>query len=240
MSKREILLTHRWGQALVEKQTRGTKTRVVKDYSKCGFPGTLLYGRLLPKREFRALCTIPPRRGIPNDARLESPYIISYAFLEGITLREAEGTIPLSQTFFTELWSLMSHMHQHGFVHLDLGNRGNVLILDDGAPAIIDFASCTSTRFLPGWLRRALEKRDKLGLLKLWHRHAPDTVPPTLAHYYAKHYKKNLATPSRFYRATRHCLDSNQTHGECARVRRIWIFATLTMSIAATLGLISR
>lgn len=240
MSKRDILFRHRWGQALVEKDTSGTEASVIKDYSKCGFPGALIYGMLIPRREFRALRTLPQRRGIPNHARLESPYIISYAYLEGITLRESEGNIPCPKVFFTELWHLMVHLHKHGFVHLDLGNRGNVLVLDDGKPAIIDFVCCTSTRHFPERLRQALEKRDKLGLLKLWHRYAPDTVPPTLAHYFTRHYRKNLATPSRFYRVTRHCLDSNWAHGECGRVRRIWIVISLALSIAATIGVMSR
>ncbi len=164
MATRERLYRHRWGQALVEKEVLAAGARVLKDYGKCGFPGTLICGRLLPKREYRAL----------------------------------------------------------------------------RSPAIIDFASCTATRHFPKWLRQALEKRDRLGLLKLWHRYAPETVPPVLTDYFNRYYHKNLATPTRLYRETRRCLDPRGLYGECGRVRRVWIAISVAVSIAATIGLVIR
>ena len=240
MATRERLYRHRWGQALVEQEVLAVGKRVVKDYGKCGFPGTLIYGRLLPKREYRALRSLAVLKGIPQQARLEPPHTVSYQYIEGSTLRQFGGDAPLPRPFFTELEDLMVRMHRHGFVHLDLGNRGNILVRDDGSPAIIDFASCTPTRHFPRWLRRALEKRDRLGLLKLWHRYAPETMPPVLTDYFNRYYHKNLATPTRLYRETRRCLDPRGLHGQCARVRRIWIAISVAVSIAATIGLVIR
>jgi RIO-like serine/threonine protein kinase len=240
MLKRQILDKHRWGQALVEKEIRTDGARVIKDYGKCGFPGALVYGTIIPRREYRALRNLSSHEGIPQKPRLESPHIVSYDYLKGVPLRESDESTPLSRSFFTRLWELVTHIHLNGFVHLDLGNRGNILILDNGSPAIIDFASCTSTRHFPNKLRQTLERRDKLGVLKLWHRYAPETVPPTLNRYFTRYYHKNLATPGRLYKETRHCLHSHWSSSECGRVRRIWIIISLALSLAATVGALSR
>lgn len=240
MATKEHLYWHRWGQALVEKEVHPAGARVVKDYGKCGFPGTLIYGRLLPKREYSALSSLAGLNGIPQNARLGSPNTISYDFIAGVPLRQFDEKRPLPQSFFIKLWELTVRMHRKGFVHLDLGNRGNILVRDDGSPAIIDFASCTSTRHFPKWLRQALEKRDRLGLLKLWHRYSPQTAPPVLTDYFTRHYHKNLATPTRFHRETRRCIDPRKLHGQCQQVHRIWIAISVAISIAATIGLVIR
>ena len=240
MVSRERLFQHRWGQALVERESSPTGTRVVKDYGKCGFPGTLIYGRLLPAREYRALRSLAILKGIPEQARRENPYTISYCYVEGLPLRLYGRDEPLPRGFFNDLWELTASIHRHDFVHLDLGNHGNILVRDTGDPAIIDFASCTSTRRLPGWLREALEKRDKLGVLKLWRRYSLETMPPVLADYLNHHYHKNLATPTRLYRETRRCLGRTRLTAECGRVRRIWIAITVALSIAATIALVVR
>lgn len=234
---RERLYKHRWGQALVEKEVHPAGARVVKDYSKCGFPGALIYGRLLPKREYHALRSLAVLKGIPQQVRFENPHSISYHYIEGLPLRQFDGNTPLPRTFFKDLWELTANIHRHGFVHLDLGNRGNILVRDDASPAIIDFASCTSTRQFPGWLRRALEKRDRIGLVKLWHRYSPETMPPVLADYFNRHYHRHLATPTRLYRETRRCLESRGLQGECGRVRRAWVAISVAISIAAAIGL---
>lgn len=240
MATKERLFRHRWGQALVEKEMQPDGARVVKDYGKCGFPGTLIYGRLLPKREYFALSSLAGLNGIPQQARLDTSNTISYDFIAGVPLRQFDNRKLLPQPFFIELWELTDYMHRNGFVHLDLGNRGNILVRDDGSPAIIDFASCTSTRHFPDWLRHALEKRDRLGLLKLWHRYSPETAPPMLTEYFNRYYQKNLATPTRLYRESRRCLDPQKLHGQCHRVRRIWIAISVVISVAATIGLVGR
>ncbi|RMJ05771.1 serine/threonine protein kinase [Marinobacter litoralis] len=236
MTTRERLYRLRWGQALVEKETHPAGARVIKDYSKCGFPGALIYGRLVPKREYHALHSLSGLEGIPEHARLQNPYTISYRYIEGLPLRQAGGKSPLPRTFFTDLWELAGEIHRRGFVHLDLGNSGNILVRDDASPAIIDFASCTSTRHFPRRLRRALEKRDRLGLLKLRLRYSPETMPPVMADYFNRHYHKHLATPTKLYKETRRCLNSRGLQGECGRVRRIWIIICVAVSIATAIG----
>tara|TARA_R110000823_G_scaffold282538_2_gene400758 strand:- start:7960 stop:8607 length:648 start_codon:yes stop_codon:yes gene_type:complete len=209
---------------------------VIKDYSKCGFPGALIYGRLVPKREYHSLHSLSGLEGIPQQAKLKNAHTISYRYIEGLPLRQAGGNSPLPRAFFSDLWKLSGDIHRQGFVHLDLGNSGNILVRDDASPAIIDFASCTSTRHLPGWLRRALEKRDRLGLLKLWHRYSPETMSPVMADYFRRHYHRHLGTPSRLYKETRRCVLSRGSRGECGRVRRIWLVICVAVSIAAAIG----
>lgn len=240
MATRQRLYKHRWGQALVEKEIQPAGARVVKNYGKCGFPGTLIYGRVLPLREYRALRCLAAIDGIPQQAKLQKPYTVSYNYIEGMPLRYYGKGTPLPQPFFRNLWELTENIHHHGFVHLDLGNRGNILVRDNGKPAIIDYASSTPTRHFPGWLRDALEKRDRLGVLKLWRRYSPETMPPILIDYFSKNYRKNLATPTRLYRETRRCLKPQVLHGECGHVRRVWITISVALSIAATAGLLIR
>ncbi len=49
-----------------------------------------------------------------------------------------------------------------------------------------------------------------------------------------------MATPTRFYGETLRCLDPRKLHGQCYRVRRIWIAISVAISIAATIGLVIR
>ena len=63
-------------------------------------------------------------------------------------------------------------------MHLDLRNAHNILVTDDGHPALLDFQSCLSTRWMPARLRRFLERIDRAAVYKHWARKSPATLGP--------------------------------------------------------------
>ena len=60
----------------------------------------------------------------------------------------------LPVAFFERLSRAIDEMHAHGVVHLDLRHQGNVLVGDDGAPALVDFGSALALP--PGSVRARL------------------------------------------------------------------------------------
>lgn len=237
----KLLYRHRWGQARVCLMQADGEQRVVKNYARCGFPGIFLYGFWVPKREFHALSVLSSIDGFPEQPNKIGLFTVSYRFVGGRSLRDVDDHQTISPSFFPHLWRIVNRMHRSGFVHLDLGNRGNILVREDGEPAIIDLASCTNTRYLPRFLVRWLQLRDKLGVLKFWYRYSPKTLPRDLRELYLNLYRKGLHTPSRFFRATRQCFHEDQSdQAKCVRVRRAWIALGVLGSLIAILGLAAR
>jgi serine/threonine protein kinase len=236
-----LLYRHRWGQAQVRLVNRRGELRVIKDYARCGFPGTLVYGFWIPRREFQALSLLSSIDGFPELPEYNGMFTVSYRYVEGHPIREGGGHSALSPCFFPHLWEMMKRMHNSGLVHLDLGNKGNVLVRTDGEPAIIDLASCITTRYFPSFLVRWLRTRDKLGVLKLWNHYSPETLPSGLRSFYERRYRKSIHTPGRLFRATNKCIHKGQWNdGGCERVRRAWIIIGLFGSVLALLGLSAR
>ena len=72
--------------------------------------------------------------------------------------------------YFAQLSRLVDVLHSRGYLHLDLGHRRNVLVLRDGRPAIVDFASSLFVARLPllGRIGRFVDSRS---LRRLEHRY---------------------------------------------------------------------
>jgi hypothetical protein len=104
-------------------------------------------GRFLVWRELRAYRAL---RGHPAVPRLLGQldafaFAVEYRPGEGMT-REVAGRV--SSEFATALEGAVRTMHEQGVAHLDLRHRSNVLVGEDGAPVLIDFASAIC--FRPG------------------------------------------------------------------------------------------
>jgi len=95
------------------------------------------------------------------------------------------------------LLALVKGIHARGYVHLDTGNRGNVLVSAEGKPRLIDFASALQTRYFPSLVVRRLQGADLMGVLKLWHRTAPETMPAHLQRFFQARYRKHIYSPKR-------------------------------------------
>ena len=151
---------------------------VVKDFSVC--PGWVRHtvGRWFIGRELKALQRLQGIPGIAaNPVRVDA-FALAYLFVEGRALNECPPGQP-SADFFLALESSVKAMHARGIAHLDLRNRGNILVDSSQRPVLIDFQSHVP---LPRWfppLARYLEKIDLSGVYKAWGRSLPGTLDET-------------------------------------------------------------
>ncbi len=148
---------------------------VVKDFSVC--PGWVRHtvGRWFIRRELRALQRLQGVPGIAGNPVRVDAFALAYLFVEGRALNEFPAGQPTAD-FFLALESAVRAMHVRGIAHLDLRNRGNILVDASQHPVLIDFQShLPLPRWLPA-LARYLEKIDLSGVYKAWARSLPGTL----------------------------------------------------------------
>jgi len=156
----------------------GGRRWVVKDFLSC--PGWVRHtvGRWFIRRELKALKRLQGIPGIAENPVRVDAFALAYGYVEGRALNE----FPLGQPsadFFLALETTVKAMHARGIAHLDLRNRGNVLVGVAQQPVLIDFQSYV---ILPRWippLARYLEKIDLSGVYKAWERSLPGTLDET-------------------------------------------------------------
>ena len=125
----------------------------------CGgrIPGSRLVAHVLLGRERRALLALDGLAGVPHlveeleftrapslDGSIPSSSDVGVrSFVAGAPLHKAEV---LPEDFFERLAELVRELHGRGVCHNDLHKEQNVIVGDDGRPALIDFqlASCHS------------------------------------------------------------------------------------------------
>jgi hypothetical protein len=102
--------------------------------------------------------------GIPQVVKSPDAYTLTTTFMGGHNLRD-RSNIP-DDAYFTHLEELIRNLHSQGVVHLDMRNRRNYGVDDDGMPYLVDFASSIYTPFKgPVW--RMLCRIDWMGYLKV-------------------------------------------------------------------------
>jgi hypothetical protein len=108
--------------------------------------------------------------GIPEVIPGADKYTLLTVFMGGKNLRDA-GVKP-EKPYYDALRSLISRMHERQVVHLDLRNRRNFGIDEEGRPYLVDFAS---SLYLPwgGPLRWLLERIDWMGYAKVKEKTSP-------------------------------------------------------------------
>lgn len=166
------------------------------------------YFSFLASHEFRMLKAVENLNFTPSQISRSASTVptINYRLIEGQSIKAKAAAGRLPQGFFVQLFRHVKTMHQHGVVHLDLGNSGNILVSPEGHPAIIDFGSAVPLHWLPPMVQRWALRKDIVGVLKLWHRLGPETMPPFLLDYFHQNYRKNIYTPKRFLKAARQWL----------------------------------
>lgn len=199
----DLLHPYRWGQARVTREVGPQGDRVVKDYGRAGWLARLLWGRFLARREAAALNALEDLPGLPDSVFFKAPFVVSYDFIQGQPLRDCQDRDLHYAAVFGDLLALVKEVHARGYVHLDTGNRGNVLIDAEGKPRLIDFASAIRTRRLPRFLVRRLQRTDLMGVLKLWYRTSPETMPLHLQRFFQRRYKKHIYSPKRLLNSFR-------------------------------------
>jgi RIO1 family len=172
-----LLRDGRWANARVSRVHVAGREWVVKDFAPRAWWVRNTIGRLFVRRELATLERLHGIDGVPpNPFRLDAHAIV-FGYLEGETL----GKVDMARqtpAYFMALEALMKSIHARGIVHLDTRGTGNVLMRPDGSPALIDFQSSVSTRWMPAAWRRFLEHVDLTGVYKKWLQCDPTSMGP--------------------------------------------------------------
>jgi len=67
-------------------------------------------------------------------------------------------------------------MHQRNMVHLDIRNQRNILVTDEGLPAVLDFQSSLNLENTPRALHKLLKDIDISGVYKNWFKKKPESL----------------------------------------------------------------
>lgn len=136
---------------------------VEKTYREARLPVRLL-GTVLIAWERFIYSRLAGMEGIPGLMPSPDRLTLTTRFMGGTNLKEADR-IP-GMPYFDSLKRLITAMHQRGVIHLDLRNRRNYGIDDEGRPYLVDFATCL---YIP-WntkVRKVLEAIDWMGFAKV-------------------------------------------------------------------------
>lgn len=167
---------------------------VEKDFSSCSRFVRNTLGRFLLWRECWILRRLAGTGAVPRGVRRTGPFALREDFVPGFALRDsAAGAYganvfdpskavgvpatmlrePVPREFFERLETAVRAVHTAGFVHLDLQNSRNVMVGPGWTPVLLDWQSALPTRWMPGVLRRALERIDLAGVFKFWNKFRP-------------------------------------------------------------------
>ena len=167
---------------------------VEKDFSECPWIVRNTIGRFLIWRECWILRRLAATDVVPRGVEKLSAFRLREDFLNGFALRDsASGVykekevnpakaigVPASmmaevppRSFFEALEAGVKAIHSARFVHLDWHNARNIMVGPEWKPVLIDWQSALPTAWMPGPLRRALERIDMAGVYKFWNKFRP-------------------------------------------------------------------
>lgn len=139
-------------------------------------------GRFLGQREMRLYACA---QGLPGIPRLIGPVDgtgFLHVYVPGHPLRRRE---PVADHFFDQLTALVGALHERHIAYVDLNKRENILVGDDGRPALIDFQI---SLLLPPvgwrgwrplrWVLTRFQRADCYHCLKHKRRSRPDLLTP--------------------------------------------------------------
>jgi hypothetical protein len=150
----------------------GDHALVEKTYRHRPLPVRVL-GRILVRWETFIYSKLGGIPGIPIVAPGPDPFTLCTTYMGGHNLKS--GIRPPDAAYFEALERLMADIHGRGVIHLDLRNRRNYGMDEEGRPYLVDFASSV---YLPwrGPLWRLLCAVDRMGYLKIKAKLNPDLL----------------------------------------------------------------
>jgi hypothetical protein len=164
---RTLLRDGRWANARVSLVDLPGGRWVVKDFAPRSWWVRNTIGRLFVRRELAVLQRLQGIDGVPPAAFRLDAHALASGYIEGETLGKVDAARQTPE-YFVALEALMRAIHARGVVHLDNRGTGNVLMRSDGSPALIDFQSAVSTRWMPASWRGFVEAIDLSGVYKKW------------------------------------------------------------------------
>jgi len=174
-SQNTVLNAGRFANARVSLCRVGDGQWIVKDFSPKAWIIKNTYGQWTLYRELKALQKLQGLRGVPQDAYRVDLYAIAFRYVPGRVLAKV---VPgeYAPTYFPALEQLVHDMHARGIAHLDIRYMHNVIVCDDGSPALIDFQTAVSLPKHIKWLSRHLKRVDISGVYKHWLKRSPETL----------------------------------------------------------------
>jgi RIO-like serine/threonine protein kinase len=144
--------------------------RIVRDTGAAALPVRWLARRLL-RNEARVLAALEDVGGVPRLRGVERDRL-SRSYLSGTPMHRSRPSDP---AYFRASSRLLRQLHRAGVVHNDLAKEPNVLVLDDGTPAFVDFQLAW---FAPrrGYWFRVLGYEDLRHLLKHKRTYCPEQL----------------------------------------------------------------
>ena len=164
----------------VSRIQRDGEDQVLKDHAGCDPLFAALLGKLLTRREARALLRLNAVVGVPRLLGQPGSRAFYMEWVGGISIKEALAQEPDWPKFLAELENMLREIHAQGVAHCDLRGLSNVLVGPDETPYVIDFVSCffagSRWNFIRGWVFRRFCEADRQALLKLRQRVAPESM----------------------------------------------------------------
>jgi hypothetical protein len=143
---------------------------------------TAWIGRFLTRQELRVYSQTAGLPGVPHLMGTVGRTGLLHSYVPGRPLGRREA---VSDTFFDELRSLLTALHERHIAYVDLNKRQNILLGDDGRPYLIDFQI---SLLLPPlgwrrswpvrWLLARFQQADRYHYLKHKRRLRPDLLTP--------------------------------------------------------------
>ena len=156
----------------------GDENVLLKDYSRKPGLWRSVVGRVLTRRESRALRELVGVQGVPQFRGRPDRYSFLMTFRPVERARAAN--LPGDRLgFVRELERIVREMHGRGVVHLGLKHRTNVTVAADGSAMVLDFESavCFSPRWWGGRLAvRLLGQLDWLAVQNWKRRLCPESL----------------------------------------------------------------
>ena len=156
------------------------ETVVEKDYSSRGFLIRLILGPRLLDREQRALDKLAEVPGVPQFRCRPDRQRLLMERLPGRPLSSyppgaTDNALP--PDFFLRLRRLVKTLHHEGVAQGDIG-AGDVMVLNDGSPGVVDFSVCMQRRstLLRAWLFRSAVHQDLRRIARLHQRYSPNDL----------------------------------------------------------------
>lgn len=150
---------------------------VVKDYARKGFWERNLIGRIVIGREAGAYEALEGVEGLPRRFKRLSPYTFAIEYLAGKDLGSFERD-ELGPEVILQFERIIDELHNHGWVHLDLHRRTNILFVD-GKVFVVDLASAVHTGSIPligRCFTRLVGLADRLSVIKMKQLFSPELL----------------------------------------------------------------